>query len=122
MKGIFVNQLSASGVKYADAIVDGYKTIETRSRNMLSACLCERVAIIRTVRGKKPVVIGFVDVVGSAHCTAHCASDYPESTLVPESSAYANNRWFYLLRNPERCEAFPLPSSAIRHGRSWCEF
>ena len=121
MKGIFVNQLSASGVKYADAIVDGYKTIETRSRNMLSACLCERVAIIRTVCGKKPVVIGYADMVGAVH-SEKTAADFPESTLVPEGSAYANNRWFYLLRNPERCEAFPLPSSATRHGRSWCEF
>lgn len=121
MKGIFVNQLSAQGVKYADLIVDGVKTIETRSRNMLSACLCERVAIIRTVRGKKPVVIGYADMVGTVH-SEKTAAEYPESTFVPEGSAYAGNKWFYLLRNAERCTPYHLPESTVRHGRSWCEF
>lgn len=122
MKGIFVNQLSASGVKYADAIVDGYKTIETRSRNMLSACLYERVAIIRTVCGKKPVVIGYADIVGYVWQKDKTAADYYESTLVPEGSKFAGNHWFYLLRNPERCEPYLLPENTIRHGRSWCEW
>lgn len=121
MKGIFVNQLSAQGVKYADLIVDGVKAIETRSRNMLSACLCERVAIIRTVRGKKPVVIGYADMVGSVH-SEKTAADCYESTFVPEGSKFAGNRWFYLLRNAERCQPYALPENAIRHGRSWCEF
>lgn len=122
MKGIFVNQLSAQGVKYADLIVDGVKTIETRSRNMLSACLFERVAIVRTVRGKKPVVIGYADIVGSVWNADKTAADYCESTFVPEGSAYAGNKWFYLLRNAERCDPYLLPENTVRHGRSWCEF
>ena len=120
MKGIFVNQTNCS--RYADLIANGYKTIETRSRNMLSALVGERVAIVRTMSGKNPLVIGYVDIVGSVYSKDKTAADYPECTFVPDTSKFANNRWFYLLRNPERCEAFPLPSSAIRHGRSWCEF
>lgn len=122
MKGIYVNQLSAQGVKYADLIVDGYKTIETRSRDMLKSCLFERVAIIRTTRGKKPAIIGYANITGSRWMRNRQASDFPESTYVPEGSKYASNRWFYLLSNPERCDPYPIPENAVRHGRSWCEW
>ena len=122
MKGIYVNQLSAQGVKYADLIVDGYKTIETRSRDMLKSCLFERVAIIRTTRGKKPAIIGYANISGSRWMRNRQASDFPESTFVPEGSKYAGNHWFYLLSDPERCEPYPIPENAVRHGRSWCEW
>lgn len=119
MKAVFVNQTNCS--RYADLIASGIKTIETRSRNMLSALVGERVAIVRTVSGKNPLVIGYVDMVGSVHSDKPAADCY-ESTFVPEGSKFAGNRWFYLLRNAERCQPYALPENAIRHGRSWCEF
>ena len=119
MKAVFVNQTNCS--RYADLIASGIKTIETRSRNMLSALVGERVAIVRTVSGKNPLVIGYVDMVVSVHSDKPAADCY-ESTFVPEGSKFAGNRWFYLLRNAERCQPYALPENAIRHGRSWCEF
>ena len=124
-KAMFVNQLSHNGVPYADALVDGLKGAETRSKNMLSALVGERVYIVRTVRGKQPTVIGMVDVVGSRFCPSADFEKYHSLHLVPSGSAYdvkGKGKWFYFVENAERCEPFPLPPSAIRHGRSWCEF
>ena len=43
MKGIFINE---DGVRYAEAIVDGRKKVETRSRNMLKSLVGDDVAIL----------------------------------------------------------------------------
>lgn len=122
MKGIFVNQLSAHGIPYADLIVMGKKKIETRSRNMLSACLFERVAIIRTMKGKKPIVIGYANISSVRHMMNTKAAECFAETFVPDGSKYANNRWFYWMTDAEKCKPYPLPANAVRHGRSWCEF
>lgn len=129
-QGIFVNQLSLSGVKYADLIVDGIKTIETRNKNMLSDLIGLRVAIIRTVRGKKPTVIGYATITSANRYHGKWHDEHRNLTCIPEGSKYDFSdrpgarwtKWCYELSDPERCEPFELPSSAIRHGRSWCEF
>ena len=105
---------------YADLIVKGIKTIETRSRNMLSACVGERVAIIRTIRGKKPEVIGYADIY-QHELSKYMASDVID-TFVPHGSKYCDNRHFYYLSWATECKPYPLPKDAVRHGRSWCEF
>ena len=123
MKGIFVNENGC--IPYAEAIVNGYKTIETRSRNMLSACVGENVAVIRTRRGRKPEIVGFVDIVSSEFCHADEFDKYFNQHCVPPQSKYAchgKGKWFYHLENAEAFFPQPLPSSAVRHGRSWCEF
>lgn len=50
IKGIFVQ------APYAGLIVDGQKTIETRSKNMLGKLVGRTVAIVETGRGKVPMV------------------------------------------------------------------
>ena len=123
MKGIFVNQNGC--VKYAEAIVKGYKPIETRGKNMLNDCVGGRVAIIRTVRNKKPMIIGYVDIVKAVLHDGTWMSEHRNLTLIPEGSKYDCNgraKWCYYLENPEECEPYLLPDNAIRHGRSWAEF
>ena len=88
---------------------------------MLFACLFERVAVVKTGCGK-PMVVGYVDIVNARHTLFTRAADAYELTFVPEGSKYADNRYFYLLRNAEECDPYPLPENAKRHGRSWCEF
>lgn len=125
MKAMFVNQLSHAGIPYADALAGGYKTIETRSKNMLAALVGERVAIVKTIRNKKPVVVGYVDIVSASFCPAGDFDKYFNQHLVPPGSAYdchGKGKWFYYCANAEKCEPYALPSSAIRHGRSWCEW
>ena len=123
MYGIFVNE--DGGVHYAQAIVSGHKTIETRSKNMLSKLVGKRVAVIRTRHGKQPMVLGYVDVVGAARRNGKWLNDNRNLTLIPPGSKYDTNswaKWCYFLNSPEKCEPYPLPDEAVRHGRSWCEF
>ena len=123
MYGIFVNQ--DGGIPYADAIVRGYKTIETRSRNMLKHLVGHRVAVIRTRRSKSPVVVGYVDISGAEFCPASLFDSHRGETLIPPGSQFDVNgqgKWFYRLANAEQAKAYALPADAIRHGRAWCEF
>ena len=64
MIGIFVN--SDGCVPYADAIVGGYKRIETRNRDMLRDLVGKKVAVIRTRRGKNPTIVGYVTIDSKA--------------------------------------------------------
>ena len=122
MYGIFVNN---DGIPYADAIVRGYKTIETRNRHMLRKLVGERVAVISTSRKRKPMIVGYVDIVGAEFCPADKFDDYRDQTLIPPGSRFdANTRgkWFYHLKNAQETYPNTLPADAIRHGISWCEF
>jgi len=122
MKAIFVHE--TRGVPYATAIVQGYKTIETRSRNTLAACVGETVAVIRTGKGK-PQIVGFVDIVKSEFCPADKFADYSNKHLVPAGSRYdchGKGKWLYYLENADPYLPQPLPDNVVRHGRSWCEF
>lgn len=125
MKAMFVNE--NGGIRYAEAICKRIKPVETRSKNMLSALVGERVAVVRTHRGKRPVVVGFCTIWKATHETQQTMnSEYMRHlTLIPEGSAYdsgANGKWCYWITGAVECDPFPLPSSAVRHGRSWCEF
>ena len=125
VKGMFVNENGC--VPYAKAITQRIKPVETRGRNMLSALVGERVAVIRTRRGKAPTIVGYVTIYRSTHEPQRVMnSDYMRRlTLIPEGSAYdsgPSGKWCYWLTDAEECDPYPLPSSAVRHGRSWCEF
>lgn len=117
MKVIFVNE---DENPFAEWIVDGFKTVETRNKRMLSALVGERVAIASTMKNSKPVILGYVDVKAERWC----AIEYMrEETRIPENSKYnAHFKWCYFLKNPERCYPYIVPTDAVRHGRSWCEF
>lgn len=123
MKAIFVNENGC--IRYAEAIVGGYKTIETRSRDMLRSLVGERVAIVRTRREKNPMVYGYVDIVGKTFIKKEDFADlFPLHLVPPKSSRDCTGRgkWGYILENAEKCDPYPLPSNAVRHGRSWGEF
>lgn len=123
MKGIYVN--SNGCVPYAKAIVQGYKPIETRNKNMLSACVGERVAIIDTYRNKNPRIIGHVDIIKAERKSGEWLDNHRDLTLIPKGSIYDNNgdsKWCYFLENAVPCEPMPLPKEIVKHGRSWCEF
>ena len=124
MKAVFV--ADDHGIRYAEMIVKAYKTIETRRKNMLRLLVGERVAVVRTGNGRKPMIVGYVDIVGGSFCAS--AEEFEKNFykhLVPYWSNYytsANGKWFYHLANAEECTPYPLPENAVRHGRSWCEF
>lgn len=123
MKGIFVADNGCT--RYASAIVSGAKQIETRSRNMLSALVGERVAIIRTRKHCKPQIVGYATIVKSSFCSSVDFQKYFFLHCVQPGSQYdcaGKGKWFYWMKSPEPCCPYDLPATAIRHGRSWCEF
>lgn len=123
MYGIFVNETNS--MPYARLLAAGVKTIETRNRNMLSVLVGKRVAIVRTMRDRNPVVLGYVTITRSMFCNAEDFGKYENQHFVQPTSKYAPNgrgKWFYFCEDAEKCVPFPLPANAVRHGRSWCEF
>lgn len=123
MKAMFVNE--NGGIHYADAIVAGIKKIETRSRNVLWQLEGERVAVVKTHRNKKPMVVGYVRIVGKQFVSVEQFHKLFHRHLVPTGSQYdahGKGKWCYYLAGAEKSEPYPLPKNAVRHGRSWCEW
>lgn len=123
MYGIFVNENGK--VPYARAIVQGYKPIETRSRNMLKQLVGERVAIIRTKRGKKPTIVGYARIKEAVFHAKEQMDYIRNLTLIPVGSKYdstSRGKWCYVMAEAEECEPYELPQNAVRHGRSYTEF
>lgn len=123
MKGMFVN--SDGCIPYADAIVWGMKPVETRNRDMLRPLVGERVAVVRTKRGKNPTIVGYVNVDSGWCINGKWLDENRNKTLIPPGSKYDSGgrpKWCYFLSDPQSCEPFALPEDAVRHGRSWVEF
>ena len=122
--GIFVNEDGC--IPYAEAIVRGMKPIETRSRNMLGKLVGHTVAVVRTRRNKYPLIVGFVTIESADFRSAEWLDHNRDKTLIPPGSKYdstARGKWCYTLAHPFKFHLpIPLPTDAIRHGRSYCEF
>lgn len=121
---VFIN---CSEYPYVDAIIDGRKTFETRSRDTLGSLVGRTVLIAETGKNGKPVVkcealIGDpVEVKSYSKFDAlrHC-------TRVPEFSSHdwkdgTRVKYLYPLDNVEPVEPFTPPEGA-RHGRVWMEY
>lgn len=102
-------------VPYADAIVDGYKVIETRSRNVLKDFVGERILIIRTQSGKPSEIIGSVTITSSQFCPASDFPGYFNQHCVPPGSRYdchGRGKWMYFLDDAVKFDA-PIPVSSV---------
>lgn len=132
MIGIYVN--SAKGINYAEAIVKGYKTIETRTRNVFKSLFKDsdtiHVAIIDTSK-KAPEVIGFVTLHKGykVYRDEFRTDKYFNKHLIPPGSKFdiqpgANFKWCYECSNASDFSKTPyrVPGWAVRHGRTFCEF
>ena len=123
MYGIFVYE--PGGIHYASALANGIKPVETRTRNMLKQLIGKRVAIISTRRNRKPVVVGYATIDKAVKEDREWLDGHRDLTLIPEGSQFdcaGKFKWCYWLSSAETCEPYQLPASAVRHGRSWCEF
>jgi predicted transcriptional regulator len=102
--GINVNQDGNN--KYADKIVDGKKTFETRDTDSLRPYVGQRVAIVKTGEGKAKA-IGAVTIGEPILVTSRKDFDkYRNQTLVPKGSRFdiADDgvKYLYPMGNPER--------------------
>ena len=104
--GINVNQDGNN--KYADKIVDGEKTLETRASDSLRPYVGKRVAIVRTGEGPAKA-IGAVTIGEPIKVTTQKQFDkYRDQTLVPKDSKFdiapGGVKYLYPLENPVRYE------------------
>lgn len=105
MHGIYVHQ--SKGIPYADAIVGGYKKIETRTKNTLGRFVGQRVFIVRTMDGRKPVVVGSVRIASACYRTPDWLEEHRNETCVPPGSRFDHHgrgKWIYRLDEPDRYE------------------
>jgi predicted transcriptional regulator len=104
--GINVNQDGNN--KYADKIVDGKKTLETRASDSLRPYVGKRVAIVRTGEGPAKA-IGAVTIGEPIKVTTQKQFDqYRDQSLVPKDSKFdiapGGVKYLYPLENPVRYE------------------
>ena len=99
-----LNVRNEAGFAFADWIVDGLKSIETRRKPNLDRLIGHRIKIIRTGQGKAQV-IGEVTVTGSKQYTskAQFEADYKQH-LVRSGSQFDfdGSKVGYMLTNPKR--------------------
>lgn len=71
------------------------------------------------------MVVGYARIAKSSFCKAEDFQNYFSAHLVPPGSKFdarGRGKWFYYMADAAKCDPYPLPADAIRHGRSWCEF
>lgn len=102
--GVNVNQDGEN--QYADKIVDGEKTLETRTSDSLRPYVGKRVAIVRTGDGPAKA-IGAVTIGEPIKVTTQKQFDqYRDQTLIPKDSKFdiapGQTKYLYPLENPVR--------------------
>lgn len=125
MYGIYIADDKATS--YALAIVKGFKSIETRTRNVFKGIPeREKVAVIRTRSGHRPEIVGFVKMERGWHCPPELFHLFDSCHLVGPGSKYDTDergKWFYTIHWREELEhPIELPATRINHGRSYTEF
>ena len=93
---------------------------------MLSKLVGQRVAIVATSRKHPPMIVGHVTITRSFYCPAKDFPKHYEQHRVPEGSKFSpkagRGKWCYVCADARPDEVKYLPATAIRHGRSWCEY
>lgn len=123
MYAIYVNE--PGHIPYARLIAEAYKTLETRSRNVFKQIIGERVAIIRTSRHSKPMVVGYATISKAEYVSKDVFQQLFSKHLVPPGSNFdckGAGKWCYTMTDATPCEPYPLPQNRINHGRSYTEF
>ena len=102
--GINVASDKKAGMHYADLIVDGHKTLESRNTDSLRPYVGKRVAIVRTGSGKAKA-IGEVTIGEPIVANKQKFHNMREHHMVPEGSQFdikTDTKHLYPLSDPER--------------------
>lgn len=104
--GINVASDKKAGRRYADLIVDGHKTLESRNSDSLRPYVGKRVAIVRTGEGKAKA-IGEVTIGEPMVVNSKKFRELEHKHMVPKGSAYdisTPTKHLYPLHDPMRYE------------------
>ena len=103
--GINIRADIKQGIRYADEIVDGAKTLETRNSRTLDPYIGKRVSIIRTGEGKAKA-IGSVEIGEPREVNEQEFRDLQDQHLVTQGSQFdiksGQSKFVYPLINPVR--------------------
>ena len=105
--GINVRSDKKANLQYADLIVDGKKTYESRNGDTLRPYVGKRVSIVRTGDGPAKA-IGAVTVGEPIVVNRKKFREMEQNHLVPEGSAFdiaSKNKHLYPMHDPERYES-----------------
>ena len=110
MNAIYIHDTKAE--PFTEWILDGKKTIETRTRNVLHNMLGDRVLIIRTRSGHDAVIVGSVFINDYGFYTKEQLDEMRDKTCIAPESRFNEckvGKWCYFLKNPHRhLEPVPL--------------
>lgn len=120
--GFFVNDTDTD---FSKKIASGIKKYETRTRKMLDRLINNRVAIIRTGKGK-PVIVGYCWIVDRVTCSTRTQFDGYRDECCCDGTSYGwtketKVKHLYQIVGARECVPHPLPGNVVRHGRSWVE-
>ena len=124
MIGIYVHDTAKE--PYAMQIINGTKTIETRTRDVLGRFVGQRVLIIRTRSGKPTDVVGCVVISAKHFRTKDELELLRDETCIHVGSKFdcaGRGKWCYTLESPE-IFLYPVPLTCFRvvkHTMSYAE-
>ena len=115
MKAINVNDTEYA---FTDLILSGIKTIETRETRSLKSLVGKRVGIISTHKGRKPFLVGYVDIVDEIKYNT--VDEFRRDCIkhhVLAGSKYdikeGGVKYGYVLSNPQKCEPVVVTAKGI---------
>ena len=114
MMGINIRTDKQANRRYADLILDGLKTLESRNRPTLKCYEGKRMGIIRTGEGRARL-IGYVTVGKGFEVSAEEFRRLEDQHCVPESSEHdvVQSKWLYPMLDPQRCEEVEVFSKGM---------
>lgn len=102
---------------YAEAIVEGIKTIETRTKDTLAGFIGQRVLVIRTRNHRPAEIVGSVTIARKTFCFPESFRELYDRHLVPPGSKYdctVRGKWCYDLEDPEKYDPVPLNTLNVK--------
>ena len=103
-----INVRTMEDCDFANLIVKGFKTYETRKSRSLDPYIGKRVGIIRTQPSAKAELIGFVDIGPPYFVDRQQFDLLRDEHLVPYGHSFEcadmGRVYLYPLTNPEQCE------------------
>ena len=95
---------------FTEQILNGSKTIETRSSKSLHPYIGKMVGMIRTGRGKATLV-GYITIKAVKKYCNNFDDDYNKHLVAPTSLYHGQDKWGYILCDPVRCSKERLITS-----------
>tara|TARA_S200000501_G_scaffold326762_1_gene325528 strand:- start:911 stop:1333 length:423 start_codon:yes stop_codon:yes gene_type:complete len=103
-----INVRTMEDCDFANLIVKGFKTYETRKNRSLDPYINKRVGVVRTESGTQATLVGFVDIGQPEFVDREQFDLLRDEHLVPYGHSFEcadmGRAYLYPLTNPEQCK------------------